>query len=36
VIIEGPHTPDMKGKASTSDVGAAVAAAIRSESRKAA
>jgi tartrate dehydrogenase/decarboxylase/D-malate dehydrogenase len=36
VVIEGPHTPDMKGKASTSDVGAAVAEAIRSESRKAA
>jgi len=36
VIIEGPHTPDMKGKASTSDVGAAVAEAIRAESRKAA
>ncbi|HJY75924.1 MAG TPA: isocitrate/isopropylmalate family dehydrogenase, partial [Burkholderiales bacterium] len=36
VIIEGPHTPDMKGKASTSDVGAAVAEAIRSQSRKAA
>ena len=26
VIVDGPHTPDMKGKASTSDVGAAVAA----------
>src|SRR5678815_5807715 len=25
VIIEGPHTPDMKGKASTAEVGAAVA-----------
>src|SRR6476661_64699 len=36
VVIEGPHTPDMKGKASTSDVGAAVAEAIRSQSRKAA
>jgi len=36
VVIEGPHTPDMKGKASTSDVGAAVAEAIRAESRKAA
>ena len=28
VIIDGPHTPDMKGKASTADVGAAVAEAI--------
>jgi tartrate dehydrogenase/decarboxylase / D-malate dehydrogenase len=36
VIIEGPHTPDMKGKASTSEVGAAVAEAVRSLSRKAA
>jgi tartrate dehydrogenase/decarboxylase/D-malate dehydrogenase len=36
VIIEGPHTPDMKGKAGTSDVGAAVAEAIRTQSRKAA
>ena len=36
VVIEGPHTPDMNGKASTSDVGAAVAEAIRAESRKAA
>jgi tartrate dehydrogenase/decarboxylase/D-malate dehydrogenase len=36
VIIDGPHTPDMKGKASTSDVGAAVADAVRSASRKAA
>jgi tartrate dehydrogenase/decarboxylase / D-malate dehydrogenase len=36
VIIEGPHTPDMKGKASTQDVGAAVAACVRSQSRKAA
>jgi tartrate dehydrogenase/decarboxylase/D-malate dehydrogenase len=36
VIIEGPHTPDMKGKSSTSEVGAAVAEAVRSESRKAA
>ena len=25
VIVEGPHTPDMKGKASTCEVGAAVA-----------
>src|SRR5258705_6851471 len=32
VIIEGPHTPDMKGKASTSEVGAAVAEVIRSQS----
>jgi tartrate dehydrogenase/decarboxylase/D-malate dehydrogenase len=36
VIIEGPHTPDMKGKAGTAEVGAAVAEAIRSTSRKAA
>ena len=36
VIIEGPHTPDMKGKASTAEVGAAVAEAVRSASRKAA
>jgi tartrate dehydrogenase/decarboxylase/D-malate dehydrogenase len=36
VVKEGPHTPDMKGKASTSEVGAAVAEAIRSASRKAA
>jgi tartrate dehydrogenase/decarboxylase/D-malate dehydrogenase len=33
VIIEGPHTPDMKGKASTAEVGAAVAEAVRSASR---
>jgi len=32
VIIDGPHTPDMKGKASTSDVGAAVAEEIRNRS----
>jgi tartrate dehydrogenase/decarboxylase/D-malate dehydrogenase len=36
VIVEGPHTPDMKGKASTAEVGAAVANAIRSASKKAA
>ncbi|TAK86463.1 MAG: tartrate dehydrogenase [Betaproteobacteria bacterium] len=36
VIVEGPHTPDMRGKASTSEVGAAVAEAVRSQSRKAA
>ena len=36
VIIDGPHTPDMKGKASTPDVGAAVAEAVRSLSRTAA
>jgi tartrate dehydrogenase/decarboxylase/D-malate dehydrogenase len=36
VIIEGPHTPDMKGKASTSQVGAAVAEAIRAQSKVAA
>jgi tartrate dehydrogenase/decarboxylase/D-malate dehydrogenase len=32
VIVEGPHTPDMKGKASTSEVGAAVAEALRASS----
>jgi tartrate dehydrogenase/decarboxylase/D-malate dehydrogenase len=32
VIIDGPHTPDMKGKASTSEVGAAIAEAVRSAS----
>ena len=36
VIIEGPHTPDMKGKASTAEVGAAVANALRGQSKKAA
>jgi len=36
VIVEGPHTPDMKGKASTADVGAAVANALRGQSKKAA
>jgi tartrate dehydrogenase/decarboxylase/D-malate dehydrogenase len=36
VILEGPRTPDMKGKASTSDVGAAVADAVRGASKKAA
>jgi tartrate dehydrogenase/decarboxylase/D-malate dehydrogenase len=36
VIIEGPHTPDMKGKASTSEVGAAVAEVVRSQSKVAA
>ena len=36
VIVEGPHTPDMKGKAGTAEVGAAVAQAVRSQSRKAA
>jgi tartrate dehydrogenase/decarboxylase/D-malate dehydrogenase len=36
VILDGPHTPDMKGKASTPEVGAAVAEALRSASRKAA
>jgi tartrate dehydrogenase/decarboxylase / D-malate dehydrogenase len=34
VIIEGPHTPDMKGKASTADVGAAVADAVRTTSKQ--
>jgi tartrate dehydrogenase/decarboxylase/D-malate dehydrogenase len=36
VIIDGPHTPDMKGKASTSEVGAAVAEVVRSQSKIAA
>ena len=36
VVREGPHTPDMRGKAGTADVGAAVAEAIRSQSKKAA
>ncbi len=36
VIVSGPHTPDMKGKASTSEVGAAVAEAVRALSKKAA
>jgi tartrate dehydrogenase/decarboxylase/D-malate dehydrogenase len=34
VIVEGPHTPDMKGKASTSQVGAAVAEAVRSAAKQ--
>jgi tartrate dehydrogenase/decarboxylase/D-malate dehydrogenase len=36
VIIDGPHTPDMKGKSSTADVGAAVAEALRAQSNVAA
>ena len=36
VIIDGPHTPDMKGKASTPDVGAAVANAVRTQAKIAA
>jgi tartrate dehydrogenase/decarboxylase/D-malate dehydrogenase len=36
VVLEGPHTPDMKGKASTSDLGAAVANALRGQSKQAA
>jgi tartrate dehydrogenase/decarboxylase/D-malate dehydrogenase len=36
VIVEGPHTPDMKGEGSTMEVGAAVAEAVRNASRKAA
>ena len=36
VIVSGPHTPDMKGKASTSEVGAAIAEAARNETKKAA
>jgi len=34
VIVEGPRTPDMGGKASTADVGAAIAEAVRGESSK--
>jgi len=34
VIVSGPHTPDMKGKASTADVGAAIAEAARGEAKK--
>ena len=34
VIVDGPRTPDMGGKASTADVGAAVAEAVRAESVK--
>ena len=34
VIVDGPRTPDMGGKASTSEVGAAVAEAIRAEGSK--
>jgi len=34
VIVEGPHTADMKGRASTMEVGAAVADAARGESKK--
>ena len=33
VIVEGPHTPDIKGKASTAEVGAAVAEALRAQSK---
>jgi tartrate dehydrogenase/decarboxylase/D-malate dehydrogenase len=36
VVKEGPYTPDMKGKASTSEVGTAVADAVRGQSKKAA
>jgi tartrate dehydrogenase/decarboxylase / D-malate dehydrogenase len=36
VVLEGPHTPDMKGKARTAEVGAAVADAIRNQSKIAA
>ena len=36
VIIDGPHTPDMKGKAGTAEVGAAVAEVIRAKSKVAA
>ena len=36
VIVEGPRTPDMKGKSGTAEVGAAVADAVRSQSRIAA
>src|SRR5256714_11774257 len=33
VIIDGPPTPDMKGKSGTSEVGAAVAEAVRAQSK---
>jgi tartrate dehydrogenase/decarboxylase / D-malate dehydrogenase len=33
VIVEGPRTPDMGGKLSTSEVGAAVADAVQGQSR---
>jgi tartrate dehydrogenase/decarboxylase / D-malate dehydrogenase len=33
VIVDGPHTPDMKGKSGTVEVGAAVAEAVRSQSK---
>jgi tartrate dehydrogenase/decarboxylase/D-malate dehydrogenase len=36
VIVDGPRTPDMKGKASTSQVGTAVAEAVRSAATQAA
>ncbi|MBI3371418.1 MAG: tartrate dehydrogenase [Betaproteobacteria bacterium] len=36
VLVEGPRTRDMGGTASTSEVGAAVADAVRAEARKAA
>ncbi|OGA42072.1 MAG: tartrate dehydrogenase [Betaproteobacteria bacterium RIFCSPLOWO2_12_FULL_68_19] len=36
VIVSGPHTPDMKGKASSAQVGAAVAEAVRAQSKQAA
>jgi len=36
VIIDGPHTADMKGKASTAEVGAAIANAVRGQSKRAA
>jgi tartrate dehydrogenase/decarboxylase/D-malate dehydrogenase len=36
IIVEGPHTPDMKGRSGTAEVGAAVAEAVRAQSRVAA
>jgi tartrate dehydrogenase/decarboxylase/D-malate dehydrogenase len=33
VIVEGPHTPDMKGTASTAEVGTALAEAVRAQSK---
>jgi tartrate dehydrogenase/decarboxylase/D-malate dehydrogenase len=36
VIVQGPHTPDMKGKATTKEVGSAIAECVRSQSKKAA
>jgi len=34
IIIEGPRTKDMGGKANTREVGAAIADALRGQSKK--